>query len=71
MPQIEHLNFSLWGNTDNNSNYFNWYIWEFNSWNYALSESEITWLNEYLNKKWLSNNSNLEYYLVETKIKKI
>ncbi len=33
-------------------NHFKWNIWEFISWNYALSSNDINNLNEYLRKRW-------------------
>ena len=39
-----------------NGHYFNWYIWEFISWNNALSDTEITDLNDYLIPRWNLDN---------------
>jgi len=51
----------LWKNTDWrkydatspwNWHYFNWNIWEFISWNYSLTWTEVGSLNEYLRERW-------------------
>jgi hypothetical protein len=33
-------------------NYFKWNIWEISSYNYALTDSEVNWINDYLFIKW-------------------
>ena len=51
--------------------YFSWWwIWEFISWNHALSENEIRWMQNYFNDKWLNWNSNVIFDTVKYSITK-
>ena len=43
---------SLWFEKD----FFKWYIWEISSYNHALTDSEVDWLNDYLFTKWWFDN---------------
>ncbi len=50
------VNWNIVKASDNSSTswpaYFKWQIWEFLSWNYALSDNERVWIDMYLKNKW-------------------
>ena len=50
------VNWNIVKSTDNSStswpDYFKWQIWEFLSWNHALTDKEIQWVDAYLKNKW-------------------
>lgn len=50
--------------------FFDWWIWELISWNHALSENEIRWIENYFMDKWMNWNSNVIYDTVEKSITK-
>ena len=50
--------------------FFDWFIWEFVSWNHALTNNEIRWVQNYFKEKWLGAKSNIKYNRVESIIKK-
>jgi len=45
--------------------YFTWWIWEFISWNHALTQTEIRWTLNYFKERWLYGNQNIEYNVTE------
>lgn len=49
--------------------YFKWWIWELISWNHALTENEIRWIQNYFSQKWLWGKRSIRYDIVETDIK--
>lgn len=51
-------------------NYFNWTIWEFISWNHALSENEVRWIQNYFNEKWLGWYWNIFYNVIGNETRK-
>jgi len=82
-PQPEHWKIWLWninewsiepwsGNTISQfaNMPFEWYIWEFISWNHALGFNEVLWIQNYFMQKWLWKYSNVVYDNIETSITK-
>jgi hypothetical protein len=55
---------------DNQCLFFEWYIWEFASWNHALTKAEVRWIHNYLLEKWLHWKQNVNYSVIETNISK-
>ena len=51
--------------------YFKWIISEFISWNHALSETEIRWIQNYFDEKWLHWESNIEYNIIDSNVNKV
>jgi len=49
--------------------YFKWWIWELISRNHALTENEITWVQNYFSQKWLGGKKSIRYDIIETNIK--
>lgn len=47
-----------------------WWIWELISWDHALSDTEIKWIQNYFKEKWLGWKSNIIYNIVNSDIKK-
>jgi len=81
-PQPEHHLIWLWAvneatvypwnnNTEtcNECDYFKWWIWEFISWNHALTKNEVRWIQNYFIDKWLGWKQNIEYNIIDTSIK--
>lgn len=84
-PQPEHSYWALWNiyrwnvsavtKTDiddvNSSDkvYFKWWIWELISRNHALTQNEITWVQNYFSQKWLGGKKSIRYDIIETNIK--
>ncbi len=84
-PQPEHSYWALWNIyrwnvsavthnaiDDVNSSdkvYFKWWIWELISRNHALTENEITWVQNYFSQKWLGGKKSIRYDIIETNIK--
>lgn len=52
------------------SDLFNWGLWEFISWNHALSQTEVTWLHNYFLERWVGWQQNIEYSIMNTDIDK-
>jgi len=48
--------------------FFEWLIWEFVSWNYALSKNEVSGIQNYFTQKWLWWIWNIEYNTIEIDI---
>jgi hypothetical protein len=82
-PQPEHHKIWIWAvneytvypwnnATENCSecSYFKWWIWEFMSWNYALSKAEVRWIHNYLLERWLGWKQSVEYSVINTDIDK-
>ena len=65
---IESLDGQWW--CDGQCLYFKWIISEFISWNHALSDTEIRWIQNYFKEKWLGWKSNIIYNIVNSDIKK-
>jgi len=53
-----------------NHEFLNWWISEIISWNYALSETEVKWLNNYFKERWWEWQQNINYSIIETNISK-
>jgi len=51
--------------------FFDWYIWEYVSWNHALTNNEIRWIQNYFKEKWLWATSNIKYHRIENSVKKV
>jgi len=51
--------------------YFKWEIWEFISWNHALSKEEVRWVQNYFVDKWLGWIESVRYNLIDTEINQI
>lgn len=51
--------------------YYLWNIWELISWNHALSDNEIRWIQNYFKEKWLGATSNIKYHRIQSEVKKI
>lgn len=51
-------------------NLFEWTIWEFISWNHALTKAEVRWIHNYLLEKWLHWKQNVNYSIINTNISK-
>lgn len=83
-PQAEHWKIWLWAINENNVDpwppndtieciecrYFQWAIWEFISWNHALTEAEVRWVQNYFTQKWLRNIKSINYNLIDSTVKK-
>lgn len=82
-PQPEHHKIWIWAVNEytvypwNNAtetcfecSYFKWWIWEFMSWNYALSQAEVRGIHNYLLEKWLGWKQSVEYSVINTDIDK-
>ena len=50
--------------------FFKGYIWEFTSWNHALTKSEVRGVHNYLLEKWLDWKQSVNYSVIETNISK-
>lgn len=50
---------------------FKWYFWEFISWNHALTDTEIIWLQNYFEQKWYDRIDNVKYNIIKTSSYKI
>ncbi len=48
--------------------FFGWYLWEFISWNYALSPNEIKWIENYFEQKWLETAQSIWYNTIDINI---
>jgi len=46
-----------------------WWIWELLSWNHALSETEVKWIQNYFNQKWLWGKKSIRYDIVNSTLK--
>lgn len=53
-----------------NCDYFSWTIWEFISWNHALTKAEVRWIHNYLLEKWLHWKQSVNYSIIDTNISK-
>ena len=51
-------------------NHFEWTIWEFISWNHALTKAEVRGIHNYLLEKWLWGKQSVNYSVIETNISK-
>jgi hypothetical protein len=51
-------------------NNFEWIIWEFISWNHALTRAEVRGIHNYLLEKWLHWKQNVNYSIINTNISK-
>ncbi len=51
-------------------NYFKWTIWEFISWNHALTKAEVRGIHNYLLEKWLHWKQNVNYSIIDINISK-
>lgn len=83
-PQPEHDIWWLWWIVDNNvqpwspyntiscsnCNYFSGTIWEFISWNHALTKAEVRGIHNYLLEKWLGGKQSVNYSVIDTSINK-
>ena len=83
-PQPEHDIWGLGGINENNvepwapyntiectnCDYFSWTIWEFISWNHALTKAEVRGIHNYLLEKWLHWKQNVNYSIIDTSISK-
>ena len=49
--------------------FFEWMIWELISWNHALNKTEIEWIQNYFEEKWLQEASNINYNTIDINIK--
>lgn len=56
---------------DNDSYYFKWQIGELLSWNHALSENEVRWLQNYFTQKWFWGKKTIRHDIVDTEIKEL
>lgn len=45
---------------------FKWYLWEFISWNHALTNTEIRWIQNYFEQKWYDRVENVRYNIIKT-----
>jgi hypothetical protein len=83
-PQAENRHIWLWSIIDNNvqwwdwdtiscseCDYYEWYVWELVSWNHALTNNEIRWIQNYFKEKWLWATYNIQYHRIENNIKKV
>ncbi len=50
---------------------FKWYFWEFISWNHALTDTEVRWLQNYFEQKWYDRIDNVKYNVIKTSSYKI
>jgi len=55
---------------DNQCLFFEWYIWEFASWNHALTKAEVRGIHNYLLEKWLHWKQSVNYSIIDTNISK-
>lgn len=55
---------------DNQCLFFKWYIWEFTSWNHALTPAEVRGMHNYLLEKWLGGKESINYSIINTKVAK-
>ncbi len=51
--------------------HFKWYFWELIEWNYALSDTEVRWLQNYFEQKWYDRIDNVKYNIIKTNSYKI
>ncbi len=56
---------------DNQCLFFDGWIWELISWNHALTNNEIRWIQNYFKEKWLGATSNIKYHRVSSSVKKV
>jgi len=81
-PMPEHWKAWIWAvneysvepwspfNTINNTKwkFFKWEIWEFISWNHALSVEEVRWVQNYFVNKWLGWVESVRHNIIETDV---
>lgn len=84
-PQAENWHIWLGSIIDNNvqwwgawttiscweCDYYEWYVWELISWNHALTNNEIRWIQNYFKEKWLWATSNIKYHRISSTVKKV
>ena len=64
--QVLHSwNITIW------NNWFSWWLWELISWNHALTENEIRWIQIYFSEKWLRWKQDVIHYVIENQVNKV